>query len=201
MTASTEHYINLQNLYRAQARCDADRVYRHAQKHLAELMLPADFVTEKDVQLFTREVASVGLLRGTRIADEYGRSHKAASIAVELEMPNSLMGHYVVLRAMDRFRSEHGCDPGELYVEVDTARIKSIAAKLMAEWGFNAAVLSDDLAHELCRYGGAEIHSVSAFMGGCVAHELIKLITKQYRPIDNTFIYNAISSETAVFRL
>lgn len=38
-------------------------------------------------------------------------------------------------------------------------------------------------------------------LGGCVAHELIKLITKQYRPIDNTFLYNAITSESAVYRL
>lgn len=38
-------------------------------------------------------------------------------------------------------------------------------------------------------------------IGGCVAQEIIKLITKQYIPINNTFIYNAITSETAVFNL
>lgn len=42
---------------------------------------------------------------------------------------------------------------------------------------------------------------IGIFLGGCVAHEVIKLITKQYKPINNTFIYNAISSETAVFTL
>lgn len=164
MTASTEHYINLQNVYRAKAKEDSDVVYRHVQQLLQELNLSSDFITDKDVQLFCREVASIGLTRGTRISDEYDRTHKAQHIAVELEMPASLMGHYVVLRSMDRFRSEHGCDPGECHVEVDTARIKSIAGKLLSEWGFNA-VLSDDLAHELCRYGGSEVHTVSAFMG------------------------------------
>lgn len=39
------------------------------------------------------------------------------------------------------------------------------------------------------------------FSGGCVAQEIIKLITKQYIPINNTFIYNAITSETAVYKL
>lgn len=28
--------------------------------------------------------------------------------------------------------------------------------------------------------------------GGCVAQEIIKLITKQYKPVNNTFIYNAM---------
>ena len=38
-------------------------------------------------------------------------------------------------------------------------------------------------------------------LGGCIAQELVKLITKQYCPIDNTFVYNAITSETATFKL
>lgn len=62
-------------------------------------------------------------------------------------------------------------------------------------------MMSDDLAHEICRYGGAEIHTVSAFLGGCVAHELIKIITKQYKPFNNTFIYDAISSQTETYEL
>lgn len=199
MTANTANYINLQNIYRAQAISDSDIVYRHAQQLLKQLNLPSEMITESDTRLFCREVGTISVLRGTKIADEYEKCHKSQSITCELEMPNSLMGHYVALRAMDRFQSEHGCDPGECHVEADTARIKTIATKLLNEWGVNAT-LSDELTHELCRYGGAEIHSVSAFMGGCVAQELVKLLTKQYRPINNTCIYNAITSETAVFK-
>lgn len=70
----------------------------------------------------------------------------------------------MVLRALDRFQSEHGGVPGECHIEADTARIKSIANKLLADWGVTHP-FSDELAHEICRYGGSEIHSVSAFMG------------------------------------
>lgn len=175
MTASTENYINLQNIYRAQAQHDADLVFRHAQQLLKELNLSCDLITEKDVLLFCREVSTISIVRGTRICDEYERSHKSQHLAIELEMPNSLMGHYVVLRAMDRFRSEHGCDPGECHVEADTARLKAIAGKLMSEWGFST-LISDDLAHELCRYGGSEIHSVSAFIGEFILLLLLILL-------------------------
>lgn len=166
MTADSESYISLQNAYRTQAVSDADHVYKLAQRHLQELNLPSDLITDKEVKLFCREFANISVLRGSSIADEYVNTSKELSntIASELESSNSLMVLYVALRALDRFKAEHGTHPGDIYVESDTARIKGIACKLLSEWGITTP-FSDDWAHELCRYGGAEIHSVSAFIG------------------------------------
>lgn len=52
-----------------------------------------------------------------------------------------------------------------------------------------------------CRYGGSEIHSIAAFIGGCAAQEVVKLITKQYVPLNNTLIYNGIASSTVTYTL
>lgn len=80
-----------------------------------------------------------------------------------------------------------------------------------------------------CRYGAAEPHTVSAFLGGksaevccycaayhksklfinscqCVclgsaAQEAIKIISHQFVPFSNTFIYNAMSQTSATFHL
>lgn len=111
-----------------------------------------------------------------------------------------MVEHYVALRAYERFLSECGTIPGECYVENDISRLKTVATKMISDWGSHASI-SDDMIHEICRYGGAEIHSISAFIGGCAAQEVIKLITKQYKPIDNTFIYNGITSETTTLKL
>lgn len=166
MTADSASYINLQNVYRSQATHDAEQVYKRAQGHLQELNLPSDLITDKEVKLFCREFANIAVLRGSNIADEYLNTSKELcnTISNELESSNSLMVLYVALRALDRFKSEHGTHPGDIYVESDTARIKGIACKLLSEWGITTP-FSDDWAHELCRYGGAEIHSVSAFIG------------------------------------
>jgi NEDD8-activating enzyme E1 regulatory subunit len=198
MTADTSSFINLQNVYRAKSLDDVEIVYRRAQQLLQELGKSSDLITEKDVKLFCREAANISIIRGTKISDEYDKSYKAATIATGLETPDSLMGHYIALRAMEKFQTEHGYIPGECHVETDTSRIKSQAGKLLSEWGISLQV-TDDLAHELCRYGGAEIHTVSAFLGGCVAQEIIKMITKQYKPINNTLIYDAITSQTATY--
>ena len=56
-------------------------------------------------------------------------------------------------------------------------------------------------AQEVCRAAGGELHNVSAVTGGMVAQEIIKIITKQYIPIDNTCIFDGIESRCQVLRL
>lgn len=199
MTAETSSYINLQNIYRAKALQDADAVFRRVQELLKELNKSSDWISEKDVRLFCREAAYLAVTRGTKVSDEYEKGSRTATIADELENPDSLMGHYVALRAMERFQTEHGYTPGEVQVETDPARIKSQASRLLNDWGVTAQI-NDDLFHEICRYGGAEIHSISACLGGCCAHEIIKLVTRQYKPFDNTIIYDGIKSQIASYK-
>lgn len=52
-----------------------------------------------------------------------------------------------------------------------------------------------------CRYGAAEIHTVAAFIGGCAAQEVIKLVTGQYVPLNNTFVFNAMTTVSETFVL
>lgn len=199
MTAETALYINLQNIYRAKAIQDANIVFRRVQQLLEELNKSCDSITEKEVRLFCREASYLSVTRGSKIADEYEKGSNQAMIASELENIESLMGHYVALRSQDRFFTEHGCMPGEIQVDIDTARIKNQAMKLLNDWGINS-YLNDDLFHEICRYGGAEVHTISAFLGGAIAHEVIKLVTHQYKPFDNTIIYDGISSQCVTFK-
>lgn len=200
MTADTASYINLQNVYRTKALNDADYVYRRAQEIAIEFGRPSDLINEREVKLFCREAAHIAYIRGQKISEQYDHHYKSSCLGNNISKPDSLIRYYVALRALDKFETEHGYIPGACQVETDTARIKHIGSRLLNEWGLNSH-LSDDLAHEICRYGGAEIHSVSAFLGGCVAHEVIKIVTRQYKPLQNTFIYDAISSQTASFVL
>ncbi len=56
-------------------------------------------------------------------------------------------------------------------------------------------------AQEVARAGGGELHNISALTGGMVAQEIIKIVTKQYIPIENTCIFDGISSRCQVLRL
>lgn len=57
------------------------------------------------------------------------------------------------------------------------------------------------ISEEVARAGSGELHNTSALTGGMVAQEIIKIITKQYIPVDNTCIFDGISSRCQVLRL
>ncbi|XP_030386189.1 nedd8-activating enzyme E1 regulatory subunit [Scaptodrosophila lebanonensis] len=200
MTANTDSYIALQHIYRQQAAQDADHVYHKCQDYLKALALPMDSIDERIVRLLCREAAGLIVLRGTRISDEYEKSCRLQSLVEDNELQGSLTAYNFALRAYERFLTECGNIPGDCTVEQDIGRLKSIASKMLVDLGLHATI-SDDILHEICRFGGAELHAVSAFIGGCAAQEVIKILTKQYKPIDNTFIYNAISTESVTLRL
>lgn len=49
-----------------------------------------------------------------------------------------------------------------------------------------------------CRSGASDLPQIAALLGGLVAQESIKLITKQYIPLNGTSIFNGIRSTTGI---
>ncbi len=58
-----------------------------------------------------------------------------------------------------------------------------------------------EIAEEVARAKGGELHNISALTGGMVAQEVIKIITKQYIPINNTCIFDGITSRAQILRI
>ncbi|KAL2740347.1 NEDD8-activating enzyme E1 regulatory subunit [Vespula squamosa] len=201
MTADTEKYITLQQIYYKQASADAEAVWRRTLQLLRQLGKSSDSISEKDVKLFCKYAVDIYVERGTCIADEYDpKIIDTNNIVQSLENPESLMVYYVVLRGVEKFQAEYNSYPGEFddQVEPDIVKLKACITKLLSEWGCGP-LAKDDYVHEFCRFGGAELHSVSAFLGGLAAQETIKFITKQYKPLHNTFIYDAVTSNSSTF--
>ncbi|KAK5640458.1 hypothetical protein RI129_011269 [Pyrocoelia pectoralis] len=201
MAADTTSFISLQQLYMRQAQSQAESIYRRAMQISRALGQSPDSISETEVKLFCKHASELQVFRGNCVADEYQTSSPSASL--HLEDPESLMFYYVILRGLESFISEYNTYPGQFddHVEPDVLKLKTLIGKLLTDWGCPTLVISDDRVHEVCRYGGAELHSVSAMLAGCTAHEAIKLITHQYKPINNTFIYDAITSTSATFVL
>ncbi|XP_014218170.1 NEDD8-activating enzyme E1 regulatory subunit [Copidosoma floridanum] len=193
MISDTEKYVTIQQLYHKQAVADVEAVWRRTLQLLRQLGKSSDSINETDVKLYCRHADELRVQRGTSVADEYDpKLINANEIAQSLENSESLMVYYVALRGVEKFYTEYNAYPGEFddHVEPDIVKLKACVSKLLGEWGLGALV-KDDYIHELCRFGGAELHSVSSTIGGAAAHEIIKLITHQYKPINNTFIYDA----------
>ena len=90
----------------------------------------------------------------------------------------------------------------EADIELDIGRLKTISSTILSQIGVTGSVQGlDEHIHEICRYGGAELHSVAAFLGGVVAQEVIKVVTGQYVPVDNLVMYNAVTSNVSSYKL
>ncbi|XP_014242902.1 NEDD8-activating enzyme E1 regulatory subunit isoform X2 [Cimex lectularius] len=199
MTAETKRYIALQQIYLQEANRCAELVHRRVQQLLHQVGQPIDLIKESETKQFCKYASDIAVIRGSKIADEYdSKLINTHLISQGVDDAESLIVYYVLIRGTDRFYGEYNHYPGEFKDEQDIVKLKACISKLLTEWGCGP-LSKDDYVHEFCRYGGAELHSISAFLGGCVAQEVIKLVTRQYKILHNTFIYDAISSNTETF--
>uniref|UniRef100_A0A667XB90 NEDD8-activating enzyme E1 regulatory subunit n=1 Tax=Myripristis murdjan TaxID=586833 RepID=A0A667XB90_9TELE len=192
MIADSQKFINLQNVYREKAMQDAAAV----SKHVECILQSVGKVSCKNAS-FLRVVCCRSL------AEEYSvDSVNKDEITSYMDSPDSEMVLYLMLRAVDRFYQQHSRYPGvyNYQVEEDISKLKLCVNSLLQEYSLNVNI-KDDYIHEFCRYGAAEPHTVAAFLGGSAAQEVIKIISHQFVPFNNTFIYNAMSQTSATFQL
>ncbi|GFR05999.1 NEDD8-activating enzyme E1 regulatory subunit [Trichonephila clavata] len=203
MTSDTQSYIKLQNIYKAKADEDSHAMYTRVQQLLSNLGKPPNFISEHEVKVFCKNAHCLRVIRGRAIKNEYNpETSNIQSLIADLEHEDSDIIFYILLRAVDKFHSEYCRYPGQTNdeVESDIMKLKNYVSSLMNEWGC-FPIMKDDYVHEMCRFGAAELHSVAAFIGGCGAQEVIKLITGQYVPFNNALTYYAVSQSTSVFCL
>ena len=223
MFSDSKSYIHLQGIYKEKATHDFEEVYKKVQYHLESIGRNSESINESSVKKFCKEASNLRMIRGTSIKDEYaGIQEKSISPlngeaaemanASSFDWTNALdeqndnsdaATYYMILRGVDRFRSEYRNYPGVLDVESDIGRLKKSIEKVLNDYSIpsNAIAIKDDCIHEVCRYGGAELHAMAAFMGGCASQEAIKVLTKQYVPVDNLFIFNTMTSKTTQLKI
>ncbi|XP_056268503.1 NEDD8-activating enzyme E1 regulatory subunit [Pseudoliparis swirei] len=203
MIADSQKFINLQNVYREKAMQDASAVSKHVECLLQSIGKPPESISEKDIKMFCKNSSFLRVVRCRSLAEEYSvDSVNKDEITSSMDNPDSEMVFYLMLRSVDRFYQQHSRYPGvyNYQVEDDISKLKLCVNSFLQEYSLNVNI-KDDYIHEFCRYGAAEPHTVAAFLGGSAAQEAIKIISHQFVPFNNTFIYNAMSQTSATFQL
>ena len=202
MTSNSKMYVDLCRVYQSKAEEDMEAVRSHLSQILVGEGRPLNYISEDDIRLFCRNC-------------EFLRDIKYRSIAEELEMPDNItlishlensesdLVYYVLLRAAEKFFEMYHFYPGDSTdgIEADVIKLRSISATLLQKWQMPTCQINDDYITEFCRYGASEVHSVAAFVAGVAAQEVIKIITQQFVPLNNTWIYNATSQTTLTVTL
>jgi NEDD8-activating enzyme E1 regulatory subunit len=176
MKAKSADYIKLQNVYKSRARQDIAEVtwaVRAAEKDLKRKSV----IPEAEIEAFCKNAAHVKVLRGgllPQLLIEGGDERTGQRVSTELQNPDSLLP---ILLAFE------SSGPGIIRSD----KIDVQAANCAFE--------------EVNRVGGRELHNISSLTGGMVAQEAIKILTRQYVPVDNICIFDGIKGSTVALKL
>ncbi|KAK0334435.1 hypothetical protein LTR91_024901 [Friedmanniomyces endolithicus] len=192
---------------------------------------PKQAVDEKEVENFCKGAAHIHLVRGRPLQIAHAGQiiafgDRAKAMASELNMPESLIGLHIAFLAWDEYVATHSTPasqaggvglkvPGSGADDfgIDTQRVTGIAHKIVDSLIKEAGTFVEDPEYsevkdrvgkfcmEIVRAGGGELHNIASLTGGLLAQEVIKVITRQYIPVDNTCLFDGVASRTQVLRL
>uniref|UniRef100_A0A7S0EYA2 NEDD8-activating enzyme E1 regulatory subunit n=1 Tax=Hanusia phi TaxID=3032 RepID=A0A7S0EYA2_9CRYP len=200
MHADTKSYIDLQNIYREQATRDCSQVSARVQHILSSMNQRTDAISPAEISLICKNAANIRLVRTRSLQEEYS-SPCCDDWSWMLDMPEEFPHYlYVLLRAADRYKTNFGSFPGEMQPldEAEVARFKEVLGALCSEMGIANGSLTNDMATELVRYGGSELHSIASVVGGIGANEVCKVLMKQFVPANGSFLYNGVTGKNAL---
>lgn len=225
MKARSADYIQLQKIYKSKARTDLAEVVESV-RFLERNAGRGSAIEEKDIEAFCKNAAHIKLVRGrpfhiVKPDQKLSWGERAKPIAQMLTFPDSLVPLYLAFLAWDQFAATHDKDnlggapvvPGESNQGADTETLIDIAFQMLkdlvkeghADIGdeelTNIRSQTRDFVSEIVRAGGAELHNIGALTGGMVSQEIIKVITEQYVPVDNTCVFDGIRSKSMVFKV
>lgn len=188
-------------------------------------------IDEKEVENFCKGAAHIHLVRGRPLQivqpdSPVTFSNRAKAMVFELTNPESLIGEYIAFLAWDEFVATHATSssvaggeglrvPGnsDAEFEADREKLVGIAHKIVDGIINEAGDRIEDpeyseikagiekICVELVRAGGGELHNIASLTGGLIAQEIIKVITKQYVPVDNTCLFDGVASRSYVLRV
>ena len=215
MKAQSADYIQLQNIYKAKARKDLSEVVDKVRATESGLMKDKS-IDEREIEAFCKGAASVNLIQGRPIKiskhpAKVDWGDRAKSLVQELNDETSLFALYICILAYDNVGSERATaksgsialsDIEDDYMAYCGHTISRLKSQSGIEIDLQATMkIMQRFIWELERAAGGELHNISALTGGMVAQEVIKVITKQYVPLDNTCVFDGVTSKVGVFRV
>ncbi|KAF9497006.1 hypothetical protein BDN71DRAFT_1388313 [Pleurotus eryngii] len=175
MKSNTENYVHLQKLYKTRAEEEKGVIKK----------LVVEPVDDDLVDSFVKNAHGLKLLKGKPWGTLNGDKEALANSAGAL--PKQVSAH-LALSALATFHSDY--PRATPTVDALTTEATKILPERPEGW--------DDAVGEVVRAPFADLPNTAAFLGGLIAQEVIKMITKQYVPINGYCVADLVDSWTGV---
>uniref|UniRef100_A0A1I7U338 NEDD8-activating enzyme E1 regulatory subunit n=1 Tax=Caenorhabditis tropicalis TaxID=1561998 RepID=A0A1I7U338_9PELO len=215
MTSDSARYTQLATVFHEKALSDAQEVLRLTREVEKERGV-GDIISDDVCYRFCKNADRIRVQTNELL--DYGREtkqivEKIGTLNVDKDTREAKVESstwMLLMRAVGRFKKEKGRFPGTngVPVSIDAQdlkkRVEVLIRESLKDGEDPSSILlnvTDSAIAEMCRFGAAELHVISSYIGGIAAQEIIKLATNQYVPIDNTFVFDGHTQESATFRL
>ena len=192
MKATSAGYIQLQKIYKSKARDDAAEVTESVrQLEQSTTRSNSSQVPTAEIEQFCKNASFVRVLtnKSKQSIPELRLMQKDSGTLAKL--PSTLLNYDTISEVFLAMNVTH----------VPDSTLNDIKA---LEDEINGGTIEDRVnkaIEEARRCEGAELHNTSSVAGGVVAQEAIKLLTKQYIPINGTVIWDGIRAKTEIVKL
>ncbi|OQD76685.1 hypothetical protein PENDEC_c004G00823 [Penicillium decumbens] len=211
MKAQSADYVSLQNIYKAKARRDVEEVTSTVRQLETQLERRVPPIPDRDIEAFCKNAAHIKVVHGRQIPQISSNSDPVTLRAIrsQLEIPESLVSIFIATQILDGVVDEIQNESKNQRSINDDALWKSHTERILAlltrddptPLDSEARDNIDKAIQELRRAEGGELHNIASLAGGLVAQESLKVITKQYGPLDNTCVFDGARSRSEMYRL
>ncbi|KAI9496705.1 putative NEDD8-activating enzyme E1 regulatory subunit [Zychaea mexicana] len=207
MKSDTENYIDLQNVFRQKAMADLAAVKERVERLLEQLKMPIDSIPDGVIEGYCKNAATIKVIRYRTLRDEYV-TPSTDNLVSWLRADENII-FYILFRAAEKFAAKHNRYPGAAggSKEEDIDLLTEQAVEVLKDLGVSEGshLLGSEFVQRCIKNyvqsADREMANMAALMGGLIAQEAIKLITRQYVPINNTCIFNGIASTSNIYAL
>jgi hypothetical protein len=213
MKAQSADYVSLQNLYKSKARRDVEEVTTTVRQLETQLERPFPPIPDRDIEAFCKNAAHIKVVYGRHIPQISSNSNSITLRAIrnQLGVPDSLVSVFIATQILDGVVDEiQDISNANTHRSInDDALWKSHTERILAlltrddptPLDSNMRENINQAIQELRRAEGGELHNIASLAGGLVAQESLKVITKQYGPLDNTCVFDGARSRSEMYRL
>ncbi|KAG4302789.1 hypothetical protein PCK1_000949 [Pneumocystis canis] len=211
MRSDSKSYIQLQNVYEQKAQEDFECVRQHVQNILISMKQSISRISDEKIRIFCKQSKYIKVMYYRSLEQEY-KYPNLELIKSSFSTPNNLIAWYIALRSYNKYKTTFGEYTGskDSTINIDTDQYLQLTEHFLSELGCKMTNFQTMACKELLRAGGGELNNTASFIGGIAAQETIKeyikisfifkIIIKQYIPINNTFIFDGISSRSQVWQ-
>ncbi|CAL1710740.1 unnamed protein product [Somion occarium] len=184
MKTDTTSYVKLQTIYKDWAAVELAKF-----KEILKAEYPDLTIDKAVVDSFVKHAHQIKVLRGKRFGSW---EEDKTAVAQALDSYPQETATRLALNALSTLL-HHNPDPTSITAEALKTEVQSQVGQ-----GVELPSSLDDAVGELARAPTADLPNTAAFVGGMIAQEAIKMITKQYVPVNGYCVVDLVESKTGI---